>query len=209
MQIGTIYEVLSPYLPAIVSCIVAWWLSNISSKKRAKKSWDNTLKELELTKDNNSKVQGRAYKLQFLLRELERRSIPYTKAASDCNVIMNTIKTNRQGTASPQEIVSSCNILIDDIHHIGNHLATTQILVRNVEQHKEQEFLNYIDLFDHALLHEVEFMVHDMAIFASNNQMDRVARIYSRSKLQKLMDLMDQVQYFMMEMIQLTMDKME
>ncbi|MEY8441813.1 hypothetical protein AALA17_04030 [Lactobacillaceae bacterium 24-114] len=205
MQLGTIYSYLVPYLTAIV----AWWLANISSKRKAKKNWDNTLRELELTKDNNYKVQGRAYKLQFLLKEFERRSIPYTKAASDCNVIMTTINKCEEGSASSQEIVSSCNMLINDIHHIGDHLATTRILVRNVEQHKEQEFLNYIKLLDHFLGHEVEIMVHDMGLMVSQNQMGKMFEIYSKEKLQDFMKTMDQMQDFMMEMIQLTMDKME
>ena len=64
MQFVTIYSYLAPYLTAII----AWLLANVSSKRKAKKAWDNTLRELELTKDNNYKVQGRAYKLQFLLR---------------------------------------------------------------------------------------------------------------------------------------------
>lgn len=205
MQFVTIYSYLAPYLTAII----AWLLANISSKRKAKKAWDNTLRELELTKDNNYKVQGRAYKLQFLLREFERRSIPYTKAANDCNVIITTVRKNKQGTASYGEIISSCNALIEDIHQIGDHFATTQVLVRNVEQHKEREFLYYVNLLDHDLFHKTEFMVHDMAIAVSNNQINKMSEIYSEERLQSLEKVMDQMQDFMMEMIQLAMDKME
>lgn len=205
MQFVTIYSYLAPYLTAII----AWLLANVSSKRKAKKAWDNTLRELELTKDNNYKVQGRAYKLQFLLREFERRSIPYTKAASDCNVIMNTITKYENGSASSQEIISSCNALIDEIHLIGDHFGTTSVLVRNVEQHKEQEFLDYVKLLDHSLGHEVEAMAHDIASAVSRNQMNKMFKLYSKKKLQDFMKTMDQMQDFMMEMIQLTMDKME
>lgn len=178
MQFGTIYSYLAPYLTAII----AWLLANVSSKRKAKRNWDNTLRELELTKDNNYKVQGRAYKLQFLLREFERRSIPYTKSASDCNVIMNTIKEFEKGSSSFQEVISSCNELIDDMHLIENHFATTAVLVRNVEQYKEQLFLNYINLLDHSLGHEVEVMVHDIALAALHNQAEKISELYSKEK---------------------------
>lgn len=205
MQFVTIYSYLAPYLTAII----AWLLANVSSKRKAKKAWDNTLRELELTKDNNYKVQGRAYKLQFLLREFERRSIPYTKAASDCNVIINTITKYENGSASSREIISSCNVLIDEIHLIVAHFATTSVLVRNVEQHKEQEFLDYVNLLNHSLGHEVETMAHDIASAVSRDQMNEMLKLYSKKKLQDFMKTMDQMQDFMMEMIQLTMDKME
>lgn len=205
MQFGTIYSYLAPYLTAVI----AWLLANVSSKRKAKRNWDNTLRELELTKNNNYKVQGRAYKLQFLLREFERRSIPYTKAASDCNVIMHTIKELEKGSSSFQEVISSCNALIDDMHLIENHFATTAVLVRNVEQYKEQMFLDYINLLDHSLGHEVEIMVHDIALAALHNQAEKISELYSKEKLQSFMKTMDQMQDFMMEMIQLTMDKME
>lgn len=208
MNFGTIYKLCAPYLTGLVACVVAWLLSNRSSSRQARRTWNYTLKELALTKENNAKVQGRAYKLQFILKELEKRSLPYTKAASDANVVTKTISANQNGITLSQEIVLACNNLIDDIHKIVNQSNTTQVLIRNIEPHMEQEYIDYILALDEVLGHKVEIMVHDIATMVVTNQEKMIQNVYSEKELRQFIDVMDELTDFMMKTIQLTLDQM-
>lgn len=155
---NVIWELTKSFGPAII----AWVLAVFKARRDATKEWEKVLKQLEVTKQNNLKVQGRSYKQQFCLRELEKQLQLYEKMISDLNVTIESASRLYNPSVNEQVFTVSyaANIALTQLHSIMFNVGSLESVLKAVRYFNQ----DYIRIFQKLTSNssEVERSLHDL-----------------------------------------------
>lgn len=129
----------------LVPSILAWYLAVRTSSKKAEKDKVEAREQLRIAKDYNAEVQNKAYKLQFCLRELEKREQLYEKTLSDSNVVSECVQRYFNSNGSREAIMASARQLINQLHLVMYSVGTTESLVRAVRASEAETFAENLE----------------------------------------------------------------
>lgn len=155
---NVIWELTKSFGPAVI----AWVLAVFKARRDAAKEWEKVLKQLEVTKQNNLKVQGRSYKQQFCLRELEKQLQLYEKMISDLNVTIESASRLYNPSVNEQVFTVSyaANIALTQLHSIMFNVGSLESVLKAVRYFNQ----DYIRIFQKLTSNssEVERSLHDL-----------------------------------------------
>lgn len=86
------FEWILELVKAVVPAVIAWYLATQSNKKTAEKNRKEMREQLRISKDNNQKVQLKAYKMQFCLEELKKQDILIERSMNDLFTMFGNVE---------------------------------------------------------------------------------------------------------------------
>ncbi|KAF0500083.1 hypothetical protein GBP19_04070 [Pediococcus acidilactici] len=190
--------------------ILAWWLATRSSKNSAKESKKEMREQLRITKVNNEHVQNMAYKLQFCIKELEKREYILEKNLSATNILQKSVERYLKVKGTKTDELKICvSELMETLHELIYSINALQVIVRGASPRDERKYITRFDaLKDAGEKVEKDLYVLSLLEDSRTKNLAKVEKINNDENIVEYLNQLQEMRDFIMELMFTVMKKM-
>lgn len=191
------------FLKTLIPPFIAWWLATNSAKQSAQANKAEVREQLRISSKNNEHVKNRAYKLQFCIKELEKREYIFEKNLSATNVLQKSVERYlRTKNKDSGELKMCTSQLMEALHELIFSIGTLQVIVRAASPRFEEEYVQHFEALKKAG-QSIEKDVYDISLLSENRTKDikKVEKVNSNGNITEFLEQLKEMRNFIMKLM--------
>ncbi|MCQ9196796.1 hypothetical protein MZD87_06815 [Pediococcus pentosaceus] len=198
------------FLKILIPPYIAWRLATNSAKQSAKANKTEMREQLRISSKNNEHVKNQAYKLQFCIKELERREYIFEKNLSAINVLQKSVgRYLKAKNPNSEELKMCASQLMEVLHELIFSIGTLQAIVRAASPRFEVEYIQHFDALKKAG-EKIEKDVYEMSLLSGNRAKDmkKIKNVNNNGNIAEFLEQLKEMRNFIMQLMFTVIRKM-